>query len=386
MNLLIVSHVVHYRCNGIIHAYEPYAREIEAWADLFSPVVIGAPCRDGQPAQGCAPIRRTNVSIAPQPQAGGDAFVDKIRLAWSLPRMVYGLSRAMWRAEAIHVRCPGNLGLLGTILAPFFSRRLIAKYAGDWHGFPREPWTFRLQRSLLSSRWWHGPVTVYGDWPSQPAHVVPFFSASITDDDIARARALRDRQLNSPIHVVYAGRLTPSKNVDTILDAISLLKDRGISVRCTIAGDGPMRDALAAKAARLAISDAVSFSGALPFEQLMDLLASADVLALTSNTEGWPKVLPEAMAFGVICISSCPGGAARLLSDGRGISVPKGDVNGLASAIEDIATHPEKYNELRRRAALWSEQYTVETLRERLRQLTAQYWTNRLPAVPRIAD
>ncbi|MBL8291806.1 MAG: glycosyltransferase [Bryobacterales bacterium] len=386
MNLLVVSHVAHYRCGGSIHAYEPYAREIEAWADLFSPVVIAAPCTDGQPAKGCASIRRSNVRLVPQPQAGGDALCDKVRLAWSLPRMVYGLSCAMWRAEAIHVRCPCNFGLLGAILAPLFSRRLIAKYAGDWRGFPKEPWTFRLQRCLLSSSWWHGPVTVYGDWPNQPAHVVPFFSASITDNDIARARTLRDRELSSPLHVVYAGRLTLSKNVGTILDAIALLKDRGIPVRCTIAGDGPMRDALAAKAARHAISDAVSFSGALPFEHFMDLLASADVLALTSNTEGWPKVLPEAMAFGVICISTCPGGAARLLSEGRGISVPKGDVNGLAAAIEDIATHPERYNELRHRAALWSEQYTVETLRERLRQLTGQYWTNDLRAAPGIAE
>lgn len=386
MNLVVVSHVTHYRSGGSIYAYEPYAREIETWADLFSPVVIAAPCRSGRPAQGCAPIRRDNVVVAPQLQAGGDAFLDKVRLAWAAPRMVLGLCRTMWGAHAIHVRCPGNLGLLGSILAPLFSRRLIAKYAGDWLGFRGEPWTFRAQRRILSSSWWHGPVTVYGEAPDQPAHIVPFFSAAISEEEVQRARSIRNREVGTPLHIVFAGRLTPSKNVASILEATAILLERDIPVRCTIAGDGPLRDALAGLATRLGIQDIVAFTGAIAFERLLDLMAVADVLALTSNTEGWPKVLPEAMVFGVICISSCPGAAARLLGDGRGISVPKGDAMALAAAIEDIARHPDDYKELRCRAAEWAEQYTVEALRENLRKLTTQFWADYLPAVQDVGD
>lgn len=386
MNLVIVSHVVHYRNGGGIYAYEPYAREIEKWADLFSPVVIAAPCRDGRPSEGCAPIRRDNVIVAPQPQAGGDAFADKLGLALALPRMIYGLTRAMWRADAIHVRCPGNLGLLGSILAPLFSRRLIAKYAGDWGGFRTEPWTFRAQRKILSSPWWRGPVTVYGEWPDQPAQIVPFFSASISAEEIQRARSIRDREIGNPLHIMFAGRLTPSKNVSSILEAAAILSERGIPIRCTVAGDGPLRDALAGLAKRLGVQDSVTFTGALPFARLLDLMAAADVLALTSNTEGWPKVLAEAMAFGVICISSCPGAATRLLGDGRGISIPKGDTMALAAAIQDIARHPDHYKEMRRRAAVWAEQYTLESLREALRKLTTQFWAHNLRAIPDARD
>ncbi len=56
-----------------------------------------------------------------------------------LPPMIWQLIACLRRADAVHVRCPGNLGLLGVLIAPLFSRRLIAKYAGQWTGYPGKP-------------------------------------------------------------------------------------------------------------------------------------------------------------------------------------------------------------------------------------------------------
>src|SRR5690242_7585092 len=136
MRLLIVSHVVHYRRGGEYHAYSAYAKEIEIWADLFAEVVIAAPCREESPPEETSPIHRSNIRVAPQKEVGGERWHDKVGNVLALPALVTGLVPEMRKADAIHVRCPGNLGLLGALLAPLFSRRLIAKYAGQWDGFP----------------------------------------------------------------------------------------------------------------------------------------------------------------------------------------------------------------------------------------------------------
>jgi hypothetical protein len=90
----------------------------------------------------------------------------------------------MAESNAIHVRCPGNLGLLGVILAPLFSDKLIAKYAGQWNAHKGERKILRLQRAILKSPWWKGPVTVYGEWENQPAHIIPFFTSMMSADQI----------------------------------------------------------------------------------------------------------------------------------------------------------------------------------------------------------
>src|SRR6185437_11672977 len=114
------------------------------------------------PPGDCLAFERENISIDPQIEAGGNGFSDKLALAASVPAMVFGLARAMRQAGAIHVRCPGNLGLIGALLAPIFSRRLIAKYAAQWRGGDGIPLSAKFQRAILRSRWWRGPVTVYG--------------------------------------------------------------------------------------------------------------------------------------------------------------------------------------------------------------------------------
>ncbi len=188
--LLVVTHVAHYERGDRICAYGPYAREIDIWADLFPRLSIAAPVRKGDPPGDCLPLTRSNIELIPQRETGGTTASAKIRQILAVPSLLLGLGRAMASADAIHVRCPGNLGLLGVILGPLFSRYLVAKYAGQWTAFPSEPWAAALQRSLLRSRWWRGPVTVYGAWPDQPRHVVPFFTAILNAGQLSSRLAI----------------------------------------------------------------------------------------------------------------------------------------------------------------------------------------------------
>ncbi len=385
MRLLITSHVIHYSHGGRLYAYGPYTREIDQWADLFSEVRIASPCRLQPPPGDCLPFDRANITILPQKEAGGETLWAKLGLIVSIPSMVWNLARAMRGAHAIHVRCPGNLGLLGAVLAPLFSRRIIAKYAAQWNGGLDEPFSARLQRAILSSRWWKGPVTVYGAWPGSPRHVIPFFTSLLTADQLERAKASAARHRRGPaLHVLYTGRLSKAKNVDVLLRAAARVRAAGHDIATTIVGEGPERASLEALAASLGIAPNTTFTGGIPFEQVIDHLAASDVLVLASETEGWPKSIAEGMAFGLACIGSDIGFVPQMLGEGRGIAVAPRDEDALTAALQKIAGSPDRLAAMRRSAAAWAHRYSLEGLRDALRDLMSEWWGDPSGVEPRL--
>jgi glycosyltransferase involved in cell wall biosynthesis len=374
MKLLITSHVIHYQHAGRLYAYGPYAREIDQWADLFRDIEIASPCRREVPPGDCLPFERPNIRILPQKEAGGKTLAAKVGLIFSVPAMVLGLARAMRRADAIHVRCPGNLGLIGAVLAPLFSRRIIAKYAAQWNGGDGEPFSARLQRAILRSRWWKGPVTVYGAWPDSPRHVIPFFTSLLTAEQLERARASASRERRGPgLRVLYTGRLSKAKNVGVLLRAAARVRAAGHDVSVSVVGEGPERGTLEEIAKSEGIAAQVEFTGGLPFEAVIGHLEAADVLVLASETEGWPKSIAEGMAFGMACIGSNIGFVPQML-EGRGFTVTPRDEDALTAALLQVATSPDRLAPMRRAAAQWAQRYSLEGLRNALRDLMDEWW------------
>src|ERR1700730_1968032 len=375
MRLLIISSAVHYKWNGVISSYGPYTREIEVWACLFSEVIIAAPVRTEQPPGDCLPFLRSSVSVRRQVEVGGDNFASKIKLLNSLPRVAWNIGRAIRSCDAVHVRCPGNLGFIGTVLAPLLSNYTVAKYAGQWNGYPGEPLTVRIQRYLLKSRYWNGPVTVYGNWPDQPAHVIPFFTSIMTQEQVSRATAVvHSRRQPSKIRILFVGRLSKAKNVDILIEALTLVRANGHKFLCSIIGEGPERLRLENLATSRGLSDCVYFAGGLAHEQVLDHLACSDVLVLASMTEGWPKSIAEAMTFGLICIGSNQGFVPDMLADGRGLLVTPRDIPELAEQPANIAAHPDSFNPMRLRASEWAQGFSLDKLREAIKALLASHW------------
>ena len=378
MRLLIVSAAIHYEFGKQLCGYGPYAREIDAWADLFEEIVIAAPCRKERPPGDCTPFTRGNVSILPQKEVGGSTAWAKLALLAATPKLIWGLSRAMRCADAIHVRCPGNLGLLGAVIAPLFSRYIVAKYAGQWN-CRTEGWTLRLQQAILRSHWWRGPVTVYGVWPNQPSHIVPFFTSVLSEKQLERARlAAQKRSAGKSLKLIYVGRLSRSKNVHVLLAAIAALKREGVHLDCLIVGEGPERQRLEILRNGLCLSDRVEFTGGVTFEKVLEFLELSDVLVLPSQTEGWPKALAEAMAFGLICIGPACGIVPEMLGQGRGFVIPSGDSDALFRLLLRIAGAPEQYAEMRLRASAWASLYSLDALRSSLRNLLVEHWRLRV--------
>ena len=372
--LCIVSHVIHLRHREQIHAYGPYAREIEIWADLFDEVIIAAPVRKEEPTGFAIPINRRNVSLSPQMETGGKTLSAKLLQLLSLPIHIFRLCRAIRRADAIHVRCPGNLGLLGVILAPLFSKKNIAKYAGQWPDYDGEPWSFRLQKKILRSRWWNSPVTVYGEWPGEPQHVVPFFTSMMTREQVADAGAVSsEKNLEVPIRIVFSGRLSKEKGVHHLIEAIGILKERGLAVEVAIVGNGAEFDSLQKQVAALGIADQVKMIGDVQYEAGLEYFKWGHILVLPSQSEGFPKVLAEAMCHGMVCIGTNSGLVPKML-EGRGIVLDSVSAKSIADAIEEISSDADRFEKMSRAGVEWASQYSIEGLREALQELMEKSW------------
>jgi len=374
--LLIISHVIHYIYNNNLFAYGPYAREIDIWADLFPQVTIAAPLRNKKPPSDCLAFRHTNIKIDPQLERGGDTRKEKAKQIFSLPFLLVNLSMAMNKADAIQVRCPGNLGLLGVLLAPLFSRYRVAKYAGQWNGYPGESLSNRLQRFLLSSSWWKSPVLVYGHWPKQPKHITPFFTSMMSQVQVshAQASARTKGRVNDPLRLLYSGRLVPEKHVEVLIAAMEILSNRGMNFLFKIVGDGPSRNELEAQVKALHLESKIKFEGAFPYEESLRWNEWADCLLLASqHSEGWPKVVAEGMCYGVIPIVIGHGQLTEMVN-GRGFLIEDGSPKEFANVITEVNGLGSDVKTIRLLASDWAVQYSLSSMRNELRSLLSREW------------
>ena len=138
--------------------------------------------------------------------------------------------------------------------------------------------------------------------------------------------------------IVMAGRMTPQKGWDVLLEAAARLRAVRADVACVCVGDGPLSPALARRAAELELD--ARFTGAR--DDVADLLGCADVVVLASRSEGLPFTLLEAMALGKPVVATRVGGVPEVVEDGRsGRLVPREDPAALATAIADVLDSPE---------------------------------------------
>jgi glycosyltransferase involved in cell wall biosynthesis len=132
--------------------------------------------------------------------------------------------------------------------------------------------------------------------------------------------------------ILFVGNLIPVKGVDLILAAMTKLDT---PVRLVAAGAGPQRPALAELAAKLGLSDRVTFLGAVPLAALADWYRAADLFCLPSRSEGVPNVLLEASACGTPWVATAVGGIPEMPGHASRRLVPPDDVAALAQAIRD---------------------------------------------------
>jgi glycosyltransferase involved in cell wall biosynthesis len=147
-----------------------------------------------------------------------------------------------------------------------------------------------------------------------------------------------------PLRVLFVGRLTNWKGIETLLLAAQHLPHIAVD----IVGDGPEWPHLTELAAQLHLGDRVTFTGRLPAAQVQEAMRRAHLLVLTSLYEGLSHTVLEAFANGLPCVVSDRGGNEEAVTNGRnGRVVPAQNVERLVEALDSISADEP----LRRRMA-----------------------------------
>lgn len=150
--------------------------------------------------------------------------------------------------------------------------------------------------------------------------------------------------------VIAVGRYSFQKALDRLIEAWSLIEDRG-DWKLKLVGDGECRKELFARINEMGVYDSVELTGVR--KDMDEVYRNASLLALSSRYEGLPMVLLEAQAHGVPAVAfACQCGPRDAIEDGvNGRLVPEGDINALARALDETIHDPAALR--RMGAAAW---------------------------------
>jgi len=175
--------------------------------------------------------------------------------------------------------------------------------------------------------------------------------------------------------IVQIGRLAKSKRNASLLTAVAGLPS-DISARVVLVGDGEERAALADHARSVGIGGRVIFAGYR--RDAAAVMAAADVLAITSNQEGLPIVVLEAMAVGCPIIATAVGAIPEVLSSENAWIVPVDDDAALGRALNEAlgASSPARARAAKAKSVFF-ERYAREVMGRRYLDLYRQVWRAR---------
>ncbi len=269
---------------------------------------------------------------------------------------------------AIRMRAAGLLdGPIATVFHGFdMSREIRERGAGVYRDLFEQGELFLP----ISERWRARLVELGADSSKVLVHRMGVRSDRLT----WRARRLADGE---PLRLVSVARLVEKKGLADAIAAVGLLRDRGVGVRYTIVGDGPLRSDLESLVARLGLSGLVHFEGWCDHERVLALLDESHLLLAPSvvaddgDEEGIPVALMESMAMGLPVVTTRHSGIPELVADpDHGRLVDERDPAALAAAVQDLLADQARWPAIAEAArATIAAEFDQRTLNARLSRM-----------------
>lgn len=161
-----------------------------------------------------------------------------------------------------------------------------------------------------------------------------------------------------PIRLVSMGRLTHQKRFDQMLNVARTLKERELRFNLSIYGDGPLHGELSNQIRQEGLEEYVVLAGKT--KEVDEALSKADLFLLTSEYEGFPNVVGEAMAVGLPVVAyGCHAGMNELIEN-AGVVVSFGETEAMADAVCDFFYSPKAYAIAREHAFLRASRYSTD--------------------------
>lgn len=368
MRFVIISHALHKVKDNQLFSYEPYVREMNVWLEHVDEVEVVAPLIHGIVSEIEIAYQHKYLTYTKVPSIEFTSLKKIIDSLLKLPVILFKILKACQKADHIHLRCPGNVGLLGCMVQIFFPKKpKTAKYAGNWNPKAKQPWSYKLQKWILSNTFLtrNMPVLVYGHWKHQSKNIKPFFTATYKTTEIEK---LPEKDYSGTLNFIFVGTLTLGKRPLLAIQIIEALHKQGKQVSLDLYGDGILMTSLEQYVNDNKLENIVSLHGNQSKDLIKEALKKSHFLILPSKSEGWPKVVAEAMFFGAIPISTQISCVPNMLDYGnRGVLIEP-QVEDAVLAINDVL-RTKDLKQMSELCVLWSQQYTLEYLEAEIKKL-----------------
>lgn len=297
--LLVISDTPAKIVAGRVSVYEPVLREMKMLLTLFDEITwLTCDAGIGKYALSNCTDSRLNIVVMPS--------VYNSRFNWlvsiiNYPVFLFYILKYLHNAQYVHTRGPSHPALLAILISLVDNKRQYwHKYAGNWGG-AKLPLTYRFQKKLLKLGTQNAIVTINGD-NSQSSRILNFENPCFTNNELNIAlHVASEKQFDKELHVLFVGNLYHAKGVLNLLEALKNTNLQGQITRCYIVGNGPLYDEVKLKAQEIRNMEVV-VTGALTRDELNKYYEHSHLLILPSLSEGFPKVIAEAAAYGCIPI------------------------------------------------------------------------------------
>lgn len=365
MKFLIISHANHYKNSKELFSYAPYVREMNIWLKYVNDVEIIAPFKTELPTKIDLPYKHNNIKYTEIPEI---SVARLFKTFIYLPLILWRIFKACKKADHIHLRCPGNIGLLGCLVQICFPSKIkTAKYAGNWDPKAKQPLSYKFQKWLLSNTFLTKNITVlvYGDWENQSKNIKAFFTATYYKKEIPEVIT---KDFLEPIKFIFVGSLVPGKRPKLTLQIIEKLQKNNINCTLDIFGDGVLRKELETYIIANKLNG-ITLQGNQEKGTIKDYLLQSHFSILASKSEGWPKAIAESMFFGVIPIATSISCVPYMLDYGKRGFLVESELDKAVNIIINALKNESDLKNMSLNAQNWSQKFTLDVFENEIKKL-----------------
>ncbi|HRG17678.1 MAG TPA: glycosyltransferase [Flavobacterium lutivivi] len=352
-----------------LYAYSPYERELEIWAKYSDEIYFSCPVW----------VEDKGLLITEFPFRVNEIFETKSFNIKSLKNIIKAVSfsffnfrqiyKAMKVADHIHLRCPGNIGLMGCILQIFFpSKPKTAKYAGNWDMNAKQPLSYKIQKWILNNTFLtrNIKVLVYGEWENTSKNIKPFFTASYSESE---KEPVVERSFENEIRFMFVGTLSNGKQPLYAVKMIEQLIKFNSKISLSIFGNGLEKQNVLDYIEEKKLTSNVFFIGNKPQEEIKKEYQKNHFVILPSLSEGWPKVVAEGMFWGCLPIATRVSCVPNMLAnEERGLLLEL-DLEKDVKKINTLLLDFDEYKKKVANAVEWSRKYTLDSFENEIKKL-----------------
>jgi glycosyltransferase involved in cell wall biosynthesis len=379
MKLAIVSHKL---CWPFAASPTGYATDggfpfqIEAISELFDETAVVVPSETSV-AESLAPIKGRRMTVVALSPPNGRGLSRKLGFPFWLIKNGKVIWHEVRKADAVHTPIPGDVGTIGMVMAMITRKPLFVRHCGNWF----------VQRTA-AERFWKWSMEYFAggrnvmlatgggtDGPSRKnANVKWIFSTSLRRAQMALGKPCVLPE-DGRIRLITASRLEERKGTDVIIESMPGILESFPNARLDVVGDGSLMSKLKQRTVELGVSQNVTFHGKLEHSTLLKLFCEGHLFCYpTAASEGFPKVVLEALASGMPVITTRVSVLPQLIGNGCGILLDSASPEELSKAVINVCSNKTQFGKMSKRAIEVSKQYCLEDWRDLIGNTLGDAW------------